>query len=888
MSGAPPDAERWRRARDIFGEALPKPLAERAAYLEAACSGDRDLHREVASLLAAHDSTGTFDALLADHAVPADVDRAGDLRSGQRIGPYRVVREIGRGGMGSVYLADREDADFHQRVAIKLVRSGLAGSEIERRFLSERRILAQLEHPAIARLIDGGVTDSGQPYLAMEYVEGTPIDAYCDEKRLTVEERTRLFTTVCDAVQFAHRNLVVHRDLKPGNILVSEAGRVKLLDFGLAKVLEEGPGPGGAPTVLRWMTPGYASPEQVRGASITTASDVYTLGVVLYEILSGRRPYRTTGLPHEIERAICEEEPERPSTAVVRSEGPEAGGRGPAAIGRARRTDPGRLRRLLAGDLDTIVLKALRKEPDRRYASVSEMAEDLNRFLSGHPVLARPDTLGYRLSKFARRNRVAAGAAALVALSLAAGTVGTLWQASRAVSERDVARREAVKAESVSRLLIDMFRLSDPSESRGQTITAREILDRGAARVESDFRDQPDAQATLLDELGGVYQSLGLLNRAGDLLSHAAALRRELHAVPHPDLATSILHLGELHAARGEIDSAEALLREALGMERDLMGADGSDLAEALEALGEVVRTRGRPDEAEPLFREALGIRAADPAATEASRVDALFGLAAALHDQGRFKEAEGSFREALAVYESGSREPDPKAAEALLNLGTVLSFRREFAEAEPYLRKALEMRRRLYGTDHPATVESMMGLAGLLKNANRLDEAEPLIREATETAERVHGPDNLQVAECRSGLGACRLARGDLDGAVALFGSALAIYRKRVGPDHVLISHAIYLLAETERDRGALDAANSGYGEAIDMLRRLHGDEHPQIVACLLGLGKLEEARGRRDAAAARYREAVALGRRVLREDHRFVVEGTRLIAALEKSPPP
>ena len=444
-----PDAlERWQQADAVFSEALDLPPEKRAAFLDEACAGDADLRREVERLFEADAQAGLFletpsdwfDApRLPGPGVAAEGDRARRAVLGQQVGPYRLLDEIGHGGMGTVYLAERADGQFEQQVALKLVRSGVATDEALRRFRLERQILAGLHHPHVARLLDGGVTEDGTPYFVMEYVAGIPIDRYCDEHRLSIAERLRLFCTVCAAVQYAHQNLVVHRDLKPSNILVTDDGQVKLLDFGIARLLDPEArtlSPALTQTGLRLMTPEYASPEQVRGEPVGTASDGYQLGVLLYELLTGHRPYRLPGrLLHHIERIVCEEMPTRPSTAVVQIEEVEVSGDGgtqsitPEQVSRARSTSIERLRRRLAGDLDNIVLMALRKEPARRYASVGNLEADIQRHLTGLPVRARPDTLVYRATKFVRRNWIGVAATLLVMLSLVAGLTVALWQA---------------------------------------------------------------------------------------------------------------------------------------------------------------------------------------------------------------------------------------------------------------------------------------------------------------------------------------------------------------------------------------------------------------------------------------------------------------------------
>ncbi|MHC4236297.1 MAG: serine/threonine protein kinase, partial [Planctomycetota bacterium] len=491
------DNDSLRRVQEVFRELLEREPSEHGRFLDQLRATEPDLAREVESLLGADHRAGDFLERSPPELELIHKRHEPGLQPGTQIGPYAVLKLLGRGGMGDVYLAERADQEYEKQVAIKLVRPGADSEEILDRFWRERQILANLEHQNIARLLEGGTTANGQPYLVMEHVDGEPIDRYCDRHRLSIDARLRLFRSVCAAVEYAHRNLVVHRDLKPGNIMVTAAGVAKLLDFGIAKVLAtEGLAPGTMTrTGLLPMSPEYASPEQVRAGPITTSTDVYALGLVLYELLTGQRPQKLGNLSlPEIERVVCERIPERPSAAL--SAFPiRAGGEGEATlegVAAARSTTADRLRHKLAGDLDTIVMKALHKEPERRQRSVKELSEDLGRHLVGLPVRARADTLGYRTAKFVRRHLVGMAAAVLVAGTLAGGAASTLWQARRAAAERDRARTEARKSEQVAGFLTDLFRAADPDETQGDTVTVGTILERGQQRIRETLQEQPN------------------------------------------------------------------------------------------------------------------------------------------------------------------------------------------------------------------------------------------------------------------------------------------------------------------------------------------------------------------------------------------------------------
>jgi serine/threonine protein kinase len=518
----------WQRADGIFDEALDLPPAQRAAFLDRACGGDSQLRALVERLLNAAEiedpgfkSGGALQGTFGD-TFRSELTHSDDVPAGTLIGRYRIVREIGRGGMSVVYLAERADGQFRQEVALKLLQSGIATGHIARRFDRERQILAQARHPGVARLLDGGTGPGSRPYLVMEYVDGRPIDLYCDEERLSVPDRLHLFLQVAHAVEDAHRNLVVHRDIKPSNILVTADGHAKLLDFGIAKLLDPTATSGEALTgsAIRLMTPAWASPEQVRGNPVTTASDVYQLGLLLYLLLTGCFPYDVgDGAPAVRMLAIAQQEPVRPSAAVT---APESCGVAPGQepktveeIARVRGTTAARLRRMLAGDLDAIILTALCKEPEKRYGSVAQLIDDLERSFAGRTIGARPDTWTYRTGKLIRRHAKAfTAAAAVAAVGLSLGLVYT----SELVQERDRARQEA-------EFLRELFEGSSQRGAQGEALTPRQLLDRGVARVDLEMADDPELQADLLEDLGNMYRNLGLHAEARDLQTRAATLR---------------------------------------------------------------------------------------------------------------------------------------------------------------------------------------------------------------------------------------------------------------------------------------------------------------------------------------------------------------------------
>ncbi len=676
---------------------------------------------------------------------------------GRRIGPYRIERLLGHGGMGAVYLAVRID-EFEKQVALKILKRDLNTAAVVRRFRHERQILANLDHPNIAKLLDGGTTGDGLPYFAMEYVEGENIDRYCDRHRLSVRQRLELFRKVCSAVHLAHQNLVVHRDLKPGNILVSTDGEPKLLDFGIAKPLDA-PGASASVTTatgIRSMTLAYASPEQVGGETITTASDVYSLGVVLYELLTGQRPYRTPGNGWlDLAQAICEQTPRKPSTAVIAetqtldltevAELPEPR-RHPAALRG--------LKRRLAGDLDSILLTALSKQPDRRYASAEQLSDDVRRHLDGLPINARKVTFAYWAGKFVRRHKLETLMAALVLAAVVGFSIVAVRLESRAAREQE-------RAEEIAEFLDQVFEAPGPDQAKGRDITARELLDRGKERIRKYSGSQPRLYARLAATIGGVYYGLGLYDDAIELLEEALLeLREDLDDEVDPQLAIMLNNLAAALRAQGRLPEAEARLRESLAIKIRLFGDDSPEILNVLNNIATLVRDRGAFAEAEVLYRRALDIclRLDPPRPEEVATSQSLLG--SLLLDTGDYPRAEALLRSALKTRQELYGTQHTRVAVVLNNLGLALQAQGETAESEIHYRAALQIRRVLLDKRHPDIAATETSLASLLASTGRFEEAESLARQAVESF-RESKPGHWRIALVQSVLGSCLTEKG-------------------------------------------------------------------------------------------------------------------------------
>lgn len=825
------DPERWQQVDHVFAEALDLPPAERPAFLDAACARDPALRRQVERLLAADAAGSRF-----LESPPGELLRLAldEQEEGRTLGPYRLLRKIGSGGMGTVYLARREDEHYQRDVAIKVLRSGLVSPETLRRFLAERQILARLEHPNIARLYDGGRTEDGRPYLVMERVHGLPVDESCDRRRLTVAERLVLFRKICAAVQYAHQNLLVHRDLKPGNILIDSDGEPKLLDFGIAKRLAPEPDDALQKTRegLRMLTPGYASPEQVRGEAITTASDVYSLGVLLYELLAGRKPYRvSTELPYEIERAICEEEPERPSVALFRPEPPDAEG-----IARARRARPRALAHGLRGDLDNIVLKALQKEPRARYGSAAELSQDLERHLENRPVAARPDTLRYRTRKFLRRHRAAVTAAVAVGLVLAVFLASLIAQHRHLVRERD-------KARYALSFLVETFKQADPYHTRGETLTAREILDHGADRISRELAGQPDVQAAVMDAIGEVDLGLGLYDEAEPLLKRALKLRRKVFGPRSPEVADSLEHLAALASERSEIERAVSLLRQALAIRRSRQGEEDVALARTLNQLGEALLAKGASPkdapEIEGLHREALAIAQRLEGPEGLSVAETLFSLARFEQERGNYDEAEGFFREGLFIERRALGDRDPRLYRDQTELGEILYYAGKLKEAEAVLRESLKAQRKILSRGHPDLETTLNDLAVVIDQQGRYTESEPLHRELVALTRAQYGPEHWRTATALVNLATNLEGQARGGEAILYYREALAIRRRALGEEDPQVGQILLLIAGMHRNGHEFEKSLRLAHQALSIFEKAEGPDHPHVAFALREIGR-------------------------------------------------
>jgi len=863
------NAERWHQIETLFEQALELEHSARKPFLEQSCQGDATLYDEIVSLL---DADTNLHSLLEGLAVDA-VDLF-DSKSyvGKNVGAYRIVREIASGGMGTVFLAERVDGDFEQQVALKLIKRGMDSKEILRRFSSERQILARLQHPNIAALLDGGLTEDSMPFFAMQFIEGKPITDFCDENQLSIDDRLRLFQVVCDAVQYAHQNLVVHRDLKPGNILVMADGTVKLLDFGIAKVLDDSAEAllEGAPnltrTGFRVMTPEYASPEQTRGEAITTASDVFSLGIILYELLTGQRPFDLTNkTPTEIERLLASTAITKPSTAVSRLLRKQRDERANAIV-TARRTQPEKLRRQMTGDLDNICLMALRIEPQRRYSSAQQFREDIGRHLTGRPVVARPDTLRYRGQKFFQRNRKAVSAALVVVL-LAVGLIG--FYTSQLANERDRAQQEAAKAEEVSNFLMGLFEVSDPSQAKGQTVTARELLDRGATRIEQDLGGQPAVQAKMMNLIGNVYKSLGLYDQAIRLMQRSLAVRSRLFGDRHLEVAESLSDLAMMFYEQDETAPAESLLVAALDIQAAVSNQDDLFKATLLQNLAQVHQYIGNYQPADSLYRHALNIQTELLDEDHAELAMTYHNMAVLQSDLGEYSTSEQYYRKALHIDSLAYGAESPEVATDLNDLAYTILQRGDMATAETLYRRALHLRERFLPDPHPDLAHTLNHLSRLLYLKTDYDTAEPIARRGLAMRKKIFGEANAEVVASTGTLAGILMAKGQIEEAAKLYRQNMNTLKQLFGDRHPYYAAAVNSVARALHKQGKLRQSEAYFQKSLKLHKQLLPHGHVNISRPLFGMGSVQIELQKLSAAEASLTEALQILQNAMPENH-------------------
>jgi tetratricopeptide (TPR) repeat protein len=822
------DGTRWERVQDLFHAAADLSPAEQRAFLESRCGDDPQLRSEVEALLAEdRRSSPLLDRDLSQiaHSVLGE-----GLPGDGIVGRYLLLRLIGEGGMGMVYLAER--ADLGGRVALKLLRDAWISPARRERFLSEQRTLAQLTHPSIAQLHEADTLPDGTPWFAMEYVEGAPLVDHCRQKASDIQERLRLFRAVCEAVQYAHRHAIIHRDLKPSNVLVTPDGAVKLLDFGIAKQLEPSEALADATrTGLRLMTPAYAAPEQFEGGRIGVHTDVYSLGVILYELLTDRLPFDVIeSTPHEALRLIFEHEPVKPSAvarAAVQLHGPRA--RVPFAS------------RSAWADLDVLCLTAMHRDPHRRYRTVEALIRDVDHYLRGEALEARPDSVRYRMGKLFRRHWRVVSAAALVLLGVVGLSTFYAWRLARA---RNAAVAEAQRTQRIQQFVFRLLEGGTGEAGPSEELRVVDLVDRGV-REAGALESEPAVQAELYQTLGGIAQNLGKLDQAEKLLQTALDRRRALFGPDHAEVGRSLIALGMLESAAAHYDRAESLVREGLAMTRRRTSSDDPAVGRATALLGQLLENRGKYGEAIRVLEEAVRLLS--------GRSDSQPELAAALTElanshfySGHYQSSDELNRRVLAMDRRLFGERHPHVADDLINLGAVQLEWGKWPEAERFDREALEIMRAWYGPDHPETASAQTILARALVRQDKRGEAAVLLQQALATQERVYGPVHPRVASTLNELGLIAQKEGRLEEAKADFRRMADIYIEVHHGKHYQIGVALSNLAGVLQDLGLHGEAERMFRDVLKLYGQTLAPDHPLVGVARVRLGRVLLRQGR------------------------------------------
>lgn len=848
--------ERWRRVDAVLADALDRDAEARPAFLRSACGHDTRLMEEVLALLArAEDAARVLGESAAAFAAPllAEEDSV-DLRPGQRIGAYRIEEERGRGGMGVVYRATRGDGVYEKSVALKLVKRGMDTEEVLARFRRERRLLATLDHPGIARLLDGGMAPDGRPYLVMEYVDGDRITTYCDRARLDIDARLRLFERVCEAVQHAHRRSVIHRDLKPDNILIRGDGGEplpKLLDFGIARLFRPDADETLTQAGTTRLTPAYAAPEQLEGEPITKAADIYTLGVVLHELLVGCRP-----------------RPDPPPPSSVVTDG----------AARARATLPRALRRRLDGDLDAIMLTALRQDPEERYPEVEHFLHDLRRHRRGLPVLAQRKGWAYRAGKFLRRHRLRAAAAAGLAVLMT--TTGAFY-AHRIQQEQRGARRGAERTQLMAGIIRDLFQTADPytlGTRRGDSL----LLVRGLRTVEHDLSDEPDLQVELLTTLGRIYRERGRYDQARPLLARALSIARATHVAPHSAVIDALRELGDLESELRAYPQARRFYSEMLAMQRGLYGEHERPILVSLGLLAQIEALAGRTANAERMHRDVVALSRRIHSPTDSAHILSLWKLSRTLYMSGKYAESESTLREVLRLRRLRFGDNHPAVAQAIQWLGLVLTDRGEFETSERHLRQALAMQRRLLGAEHDDVAVSLFGLGLLAAERGVYGEAVRRIGQSVEMSRRVLGEEHASTLFRQQTLGEVYRAAGDYPRALQALEPVVDVYRRTRGDSHEGVGAALAIQGRVLSDAGHYAAAEPVLREAVSILASPGSPSGRAQQEARVSYGELLTRTGRAETAEPILRSAArALVARTAARHDRSVLHAKAALAA-------
>jgi len=813
------DSQRYERVQEIFNRVADETGEDRQGLLDELCRGDEDLRDAVMRMLDADSGGGS----LLDSNAAGMLNELGGLEQTNLeqhwFGPYRLIRLLGEGGMGVVYVAERED--LGSRAAIKLLRDSALSPMRRERFATEQKMLAQLNHPSIARLYDADTLEDGTPYIVMEYVEGVPLTSYVRERSRSLEELLAIYRSICEAVRYAHSQAIIHRDLKPSNIMITGDGAVKLLDFGISKQLQQLGKDDGQRTItaFRLLTPAYSSPEQIRGEPMGIQADVYSLGVILYELVAGRLPYDLSNqTPAQIEKTIEEEDPKPPST-----------------FGRLREDGAWRIPELAWSEIDTLCLTAMHKDSSRRYQSVEALIRDLDHFQRSEPLEARPDSFSYRASKFAGRHRRALAWGTAVVLLLAG--VGSYAGVRIAKARRETAA-EAARTQQIERFMLNLFNGGETQAAPSEDLRVATLLDRGvqqAKMLESD----PETKAELDHTLAELYEQLGKLDRADPLLQSALETRQRLYGPESAKAADTMTEIGLLRLEQAKPDEAEKLTRQALAIDERTLPPGDPATAKAMSGLGQVLNERGKSTEAIPVLEQAVTLQSGKPG-LESDLADSLSGLGTANYQTAHYAEAEKEHQQALEIDRQLYGPLHPRLAYELVDLGEIQHDLGNDAAAEKLYRQALDVNKSWYGEKHPVTAFCMMAVGQSLVYQRRFDEAAPFIEQSVALQQEIFGPSHPRVAMALNVAGVFELRRGHLEAAESDFTRVANIYRSIYGDRHFLVGATMLNLGQVDIESKRYASAEETFRGALDRFRGQLPPDHPNIAIAEQKLGNV------------------------------------------------
>jgi len=853
------ESQRYERIEAIFTEIVEQPREAREALLDRLCEGDTELREAVLRMLEADNgeapllngNLSLLDGSLSD-ALHQLLEDSTDYLPDLRLGPYKLLRPLGEGGMGVVYLAQRDD--LGSVAAIKILRDSALSPMRRQRFLIEQKMLAQLNHPSIARLYDADTLEDGTPFIVMEYVDGVDLTTYVQRHALATEQRIALFRSICEATLYAHAQGIIHRDLKPSNILVTEQGEIKLVDFGIAKRLHiDQAQKNSTTTLLRILTPVYASPEQLRGEPTAIQADVYSLGVVLYELLAGRLPYESSNRSAaELEKAILEGEPKPPSHFGI------------AADSRAPR-----LPAFLWSELDTICLTAMHKDLQKRYPSAEALIRDIDHYLKGEPLEARPDSFSYRALKFGRRRRGALAVACAFILVLLAAAVVSIRQSIRA-------SREAASAQAVNDFLLNdllaqasVANQSGPATKPDPDLKVRTALDRAAQRIAGKFDRQPEVEAAIRDTIGQTYLGLGLYPEARRQLEKAVELRRRVLGPENPKTLRSMSHLAGAAFRQGKYPEAETLLRQTVNAERRVLGPEHPNTLASMNTLASVYSDEGKYAQAEALHRQTLETRRRVLGPEHPDTLESMNNLANSYDDDGKYAQAEALNIQTVEIKRRVLGPEHPDTLSTMNDLANVYANEGKYAQAEALHIQTLEIERRLFGPEHPNTLESMNNLANVYYDEGKYAQAEPLYTQSLEIKRRLFGPEHRGTLMSMNNLAGVYAAQGKYGQAEALHTQTLEIERRKLGPEHRWTLITMNNLGDDYAAQGKYASAEAIYTQTLEIRRRVLGPEHPDTLSALSSLASVYQRQGKYALAATYAAQALAGRRRALGPEH-------------------